>query len=333
VDRRNFIGLTGSAAAAAVLTPALASAEDAAPDAAPGTARIEAALARLSNTMPGRISYQLKVSGERRWSAEARPQDILFTGSAFKTFVLATFLRGVEAGRIDMDEQLEINDDVRSIGAPVFMNMTGTTTARSVLLAMMAESDNTATDAAMKRVGVENVRNFLAKAEMTDAQIPGSTRLFVSYCAGAPYGVDVGWSGMEQILQGHFFGPLRSPANNRETTKCSAAQMVSFFERSLAGDFFKQDSTLNEYKHQLTLAHHIVDAVPPDTLAYVKNGWGDWNGYHGLCFPGQIDLGANRATFCFTWGWKGEDGRAQKLNDHFYAQVREILTETKAAFG
>ena len=99
----------------------------------------------------------------------------------------------------------------------MFGHLTGTTTARSVLEAMIAHSDNTATDIALKRVGPDRVRAFIASAGFKSVKIPGSTRLLFSYLAGAPFGVDVGWKGMLEIENDKVFGRLRSPLNDRET--------------------------------------------------------------------------------------------------------------------
>src|SRR6202162_5045586 len=70
----------------------------------------------------------------RRCSAAAAP---LFCGSCFKTFVLATYLQEVEAGRLSESEQLPIDDRVRSIGGGVFDQLSGTASARTVLEAMI----------------------------------------------------------------------------------------------------------------------------------------------------------------------------------------------------
>ena len=80
--------------------------------------------------------------------------------NTFKTFVLATYLQEVEAGRLDETEQLAVDDGVRSFSSPVFEHLTGTTQARSALEAMIAHSDNTGTDMALKRVTPARVRQF-----------------------------------------------------------------------------------------------------------------------------------------------------------------------------
>jgi beta-lactamase class A len=61
-----------------------------------------------------------------------QPDLFLFTASAYKTFVLAQYLRDVEAGLLSEDEPLVIDDSLRDPSSPVFLDLAGTTTrARS----------------------------------------------------------------------------------------------------------------------------------------------------------------------------------------------------------
>ena len=61
------------------------------------------------------------------WQVSHHPAARLFVGSAVKTFILAQFLREMEAGRLSEDQQMPINDAVRSLISPVFLNLSGTT--------------------------------------------------------------------------------------------------------------------------------------------------------------------------------------------------------------
>jgi Pyruvate/2-oxoacid:ferredoxin oxidoreductase gamma subunit len=63
------------------------------------------------------------------------------------------FLQDVEEGRLDESELLDVNDDVRSLSSPVLMNLTGQQGGKYILESMIAHSDNTATDIALKHVG------------------------------------------------------------------------------------------------------------------------------------------------------------------------------------
>ena len=93
---------------------------------------LDAALRRFL-ALPGTKSYLIHAGqgGSLRRIAH-QPDLFLFTASAYKTFVLGQYLRDVEAGLLSKDEQLAVDDDVRTLGSPVFMNLAGTTTrARS----------------------------------------------------------------------------------------------------------------------------------------------------------------------------------------------------------
>jgi beta-lactamase class A len=136
-----------------------------------------------------------------------RPDLFLFTASAYKTFVLAQYLRDVEAGRLVEDEQLAIDDSVRMVSSPVFIELAGTTEARVVLEAMIAHSDNIATDRATGEVGADGVRALIAEAGLRTSRIPDSTRIWVSYLVGAPAGVDLGWPRIVDALPEPAWSP------------------------------------------------------------------------------------------------------------------------------
>ena len=107
----------------------------------------------------------------------------------------AIYARG-RAGRLTEDQQVKVDDAVRSLSSSVFLNLTGTTQARSALEAMIAHSDNTATDITLAAAGPAQVRALIAEAGLKQTQIPELTRRLFSYIAGAPEGVDLGWDGV-----------------------------------------------------------------------------------------------------------------------------------------
>jgi beta-lactamase class A len=153
-----------------------------------------AAALRAYRALPGTKSYLIHVGpGGSLGRVAHRPHLSLFTASAYKTFVLGQYLRDVEAGTLSEDEQLAIDDSVRTIGSPVFQNLAGSTQARSVLDAMLAYSDNTATDLATGKVSGDKVRALIAQLGLSSIRIPDSTRRLFSYIFGAPAGVDLGW--------------------------------------------------------------------------------------------------------------------------------------------
>jgi beta-lactamase class A len=171
----------------------------------PELRRVQAAVDSFAR-LPVTSSCFIATDHPTPWTVGHDPGARLFVGSGVKTFILVAYLREIEGGRLTLDQQIAINDDVRSPSSPVFMKLTGTTEARSVLEAMIAHSDNTATDAALKAVGPERVRDLVREAGLSATHIPNSTRRMVSYLAGAPEGVDFGWEGMERMAHGQLAG-------------------------------------------------------------------------------------------------------------------------------
>ena len=255
----------------------------------------------------------------------------MFVGSAVKTFILATYLREVEAGRLSETEPMAIDDGIRSLSSPIFgahleatENLAGSALARTILEAMISHSDNTATDAALRRVGAGRVRDFIAETVgLKHTRIPDSTRRMFSWLAGAGEGVDVGWAGMKQILDDKCFDECRPAINDQQTMVSTAADLVAYYRRAVAGEFFGKPETLTEFKRIQAMGDVISKVVPADTVAYAKGGSIDWQGFHALCATGQMLVGATPVTFCFILNWTGPDD----LTGRFGAAVAAVLAE------
>lgn len=325
-----------TAARRAVLAlPALALLSPPAVAQASRTAAIAAALARFA-ALPGSTSYVVELErSPSPWRVEHMPQAPLFVGSAIKTFILATFLREMEAGRLSEDEQLAIDDAIRSPSSPVFLHLTGTAPARVLLEAMITHSDNTATDVTLHRVGVERVRAFIASTGLNGILIPDSTRRLFSWLAGAAPGVDLGWAAMQQLMDnnGKLPGTPRSPVNDQQSMICTAANFVTYYQRALRGAYFTKPATLGEFKRIQAMADAIPLIVPPDFKAYAKGGSIDWQDFHALCVPGQMLLGRRPVTFCFTLNWTGPDSGVAGAMQGFKDTVADALSAVATTFG
>jgi len=267
---------------------------------------------RWFKSFPGTTSFRIDIDRHELVSDGSAKQ--LFVASAIKTFILSQYLRDVESGGLSEDEQLPVNDSVRMSGSPVFVELTGTTSARSILEAMITHSDNTATDIALLRVGPHHVRSFIAAQDLGSTLIPDSTRRFFSYNVGAPLGVDIGWSGVKDVLaSGRSLGPPHRPLNDQETLASSADDLVSYYKRALAGRFFTKRTTLSEFKRI-----HLTNAFfPDDTVGYGKGGSGDWVAestvvadFHALSYAGQMVVNATPVTFCFVVNWTSENPKS-----------------------
>ena len=267
------------------------------------------------------------------WKAAHAPATRLFVGSAVKTFILAQYLREVEAGRLTEEQPLAIDDSVRSLSSPVFLDLTGKTAARNVLEAMISHSDNTATDAALAATGVDKVRALIAEAGLRATQIPNSTRRLFSYLAGAPEGVDVGWAGMQRLAAGSPGAATRPALNDHQTMASTAEDMVRWYQQALRGAFFRKPGTLVEFKRIQAMADAIVHVVPPDTIAYAKGGSIEWAGFHCFSLPGQMIVGKVPVTFCFTINWTGPDDGVGAIFKSYVAAVADVLREAARAVG
>ncbi len=239
--------------------------------------------------------------------------------------MLGQYLRDVEADLLSEDEQLAIDDSVRNVGSSVFLNLAGTTQARSVLDAMFAYSDNTATDLATRTVAADRVRALIAQLGHSSIRIPNSTRLFISYILGAQAGVDLGWPGIKDPP-----GPPRPPLNDVITLAGSARDFVSWYEQALAGAFFAKPETLTEFKPIQAESVQILLTVPPDTPAYGKGGEVTLNGFNAKSFAGQIVVGSGEGqtpvTFCFIVNWNGPMSDFPAVETAYFAAIKGILT-------
>ncbi len=324
-DRRRMLALGATALAGPVFIKRAAAAE--------GAASVQVAVDRFAR-IPATASCLVVVDHPGGpWRAAHDPAARMFVGSAVKTFILAQYLREVEAGRLTEDQQVKVDDVVRSLSSPVFLNLTGTTQARSALEAMIAHSDNTATDIALAAAGPAPVRALIAEAGLKQTQIPESTRRLFSYIAGAPEGVDLGWDGALRAQKGTLPGTPRSPLNDKETMASTAEELVRWYQQALRGAFFKKPETLVEFKRISAMADAIAMAVPPDTPAYGKGGSVDWEGFHCLAFAGQMIVSKMPVSFCLTINWNGPDDKVAAMMQAYIAGAADVLAETAQAVG
>lgn len=328
IDRRALFGLTAGAALAA---PAILSTEALA---APDTRDIERALKDFEK-LPGDVAYRIHVGRNgRRFRASQRAGDRLFVGSSVKTFILARYLRDIENGRLEAREQLRVNNAVRSLSSPVFLDLTGTTTVTAILEAMITHSDNTATDIALRQVGAGRVRTFIENAGLRSIRLATSTRLLFSYLAGAPFGVDEGWAGMKRIARGEDFGRIRSPMNNRETMQGSMADYVSYYERILDGDLIRSEAMRREFRRISSMPAIFWSVGPDNTPIFGKGGSIEWDNFNALCLPGQMLIGGTLpVTFSFVVNWKGKPDTVPGVSDQFASAIRQTLAAAAKAYG
>jgi beta-lactamase class A len=321
VGRRSLLIAAAAAGSAAALTVRAAS------------AAIDSAVDRFAR-LPATASCLIEAADPKPgWSAGHDPAAALFIGSAVKTFILAQYLRDVEAGVRSEDDQKAIDDRVRSPSSPVFLDLSGTTPARSVLEAMIAHSDNTATDVALATVGPDRVRALIAAMGLSSVRIPHSTRRLFSYLAGAPEGADLGWAEMQRLAKGELAGKPRAPVNDQETMVGSAADMVRWYRAALQPSFFAKPETRIEFKRIQAMADALAYVVPADTPAYGKGGSIDWKDFHCFSLAGQMVVRTVPVTFCFTINWNGPDDSVSTVFPAYKKAVADALQAAAQAIA
>lgn len=229
---------------------------------------------------------------------------------------------------------MAIDDGVRSFGSPVFLGLGGTTTARSVLEAMITHSDNTATDAATRKVGADRVRALIAEAGLPTVRIPDSTRIFASCLFGAPPGTDIGWEGLQHAdrLDPATF---RAPLNEAQTLAGSARDLVSWYEQALGGAIFARPETLREFRRIQAMAVQIARVAPPDTPVYAKGGEvTDFLGFCAKSFAGRMVAGGRvPVTFAFLVNWDSREGSFAEVEEAFFAAIAGVLESLRQGLG
>jgi beta-lactamase class A len=286
--------------------------------------------------LPGKKALQFLAPASQtspEWSANLNPDTPLFCGSSFKAYVLAEFLRQVEAGKISLQEQLSLDDSVYSLSSTVFNppNLAGKVTAQTVLEAMISHSDNTATDMALKRVGAEQVRQLITEIGLKNTRIPTSTRQFFAYVFGDPNWQTISWSKLNQLANAAKSPyPARPIINDTETMVCSPSDFVSFYSRALQGQFFKQPATLAKFRAILSLADAIAMTMPLGASAFLKGGSIDAPPDYVLSIAGGMWVNNRWVYFSLINNWQAANATAAAPTIQKYiATAKQIFAWVK----
>lgn len=332
IDRRELIRsaaalAVGGALSACARTPdrraaPAASASEA--SASEASASAQAALARFA-ALPVEASALVEAGDGTGLRLAHRPDQFMFVGSAIKTFVLAQFLREVEAGRLSEDAPMTVDDAVRTPGSPVLLGLTGSLPARSVLEAMITHSDNVATDLALAAATPASVRTLIAEAGLAHTRIPDSTRRFFSWIGGAAKGVDIGWDGMQRMDGDWKPGTPRDALNDEQTLAGTASDFVRWYRAALAGRYFAKPDTLREFRRIQAMADALALVVPAGIAAWGKGGSIDWEDFHCFCLPGQMIVREVPVTFCFTINWRGPQDGVAPMFERYRDAVAGVL--------
>ena len=357
VSRRRALGAGGVGLAAlgvAGFAPR-ARAQESTPVAGPGPDQdgLSQELVEAFKVLPGQKGLKLGApadAGRPEWSAEIEPSGDFFIASVFKGFVLAETLR-LEEESLDprgdlplaaqlnrrLAKQLPLDESVFSLSAPVMNppHLTGQVTLRTALEAMIAHSDNTATDIALKHVGPDRVRVFIADIGLRETQIPESTRQFFGYIIGIPDWQATTWAEMQAD------DPTRTPRpilNDTITMASTPNELVSFYARALQGEFFRYAETLAVFRAILGLADSVPASVPLGANGFGKGGSIDIEesegASHVLTFAGGLYVPDRWVYFALLQNWTDADaGPTSEVMGAYIAAARTIFTLVRDRLG
>jgi beta-lactamase class A len=260
----------------------------------------------------------------------------LFIGSAFKTFVLGEALRQADSPDVVQtltQRQLALDASVWNLDSATFNppNLSGTVSERTALEAMILHSDNTGTDMSLRLVGPDNVRGLIATAGLTSTRIPDSTRVFVGYLLGAADYETFTWDDLLAAADDPFVNP---PLNTVQTLASSADDLVSWYSRSLQGEFFQHEQTLNEFRRILAMGDAIwLVPLPLGVSAFCKGGSIDVPGFHALCIAGGMFFDDRWVYFCLTINWDAAAATDPATVGAFVSAVSRALALAKDALS
>jgi beta-lactamase class A len=283
--------------------------------------------------LPGEQALEVwapAVPGKPSFRATHNAGTPLFCGSAFKAFVLAKYLQHIDGdtGALAqaLAQELAVDSRVWTPGSPVFNppGLTGKAQARAVIDAMIARSDNTATDMMLAHVGADRVRDFIGAIGLGTARIPTSTRIFFGHLLGVGDYRNIGWERLQELLVAD--APFVTPAiNDVETMVCAPHDFVSFYERALQGEFFEHEATLAQFRATLMLADAIPRVAPLGTSFFMKGGSIDAKPEHALCIAGGAYMAERWAYFGMIVNWTAATDDADPVPGAFAAACQDIF--------
>ena len=325
-------------------------AQDATPttEAAIGEAPAQDGLAveviELLDALPGTKSIKFWAppdAGRPAWSATLQPDRELVIASAFKAFVLAEYLRqaeetldamaaaplAVQLGE-QLQEELALDESVFTLGSPIFNppNLTGKVTARTTMQAMILESDDTAADMLLKRIGPERVRGLIADLGLQQTHIPDSTRQYVGYVFGDPDWQTLTWERLLPLVENTPYPP-RPALNDVITMASSADDLVSFYARALPGEIFRYPETLAAFRTTLSLEDEIAQIFPLGVNSFVKGGSLDAFSDHVLSAAGGMYAAQRWVYFAVILNWDdAEAGSVASVGPLFTSVTHAVFT-------
>jgi beta-lactamase class A len=349
ISRRTALRVGGAAAALATATaapPILA--QQATPAATPEPAAsqvmdgLSQEIIEAFTVLPGQHALKLWAppdAGRPEWTVTLNPDQQRFVASTFKSYVLAESLRSAEEsidpqGEVAIADQLTaelagklvLDESVFCPSSPVFNppDLAGLVSTRTTLEAMIARSDNTATDMILDQVGYQRVQAFVDAIGLRATPIPANLRQLIAYDAGFADWQTITW---DHLTSGSPDGSPHPILNDVITMASTPDDLVSFFSRALQGEFFQYEETLGVFRAILSTADAIARTMPLGVSAFGKGGSFDLNQEYALSFAGGVYVPDRWVYFSLIINWTAaEAGSLSDVEPLFVAAGHTIFT-------
>ena len=287
-------------------------------------------------------------AGRPEWSATLEADRELVIASAFKAFVLAEYLRQAEetldstaaeplAAQLgeQMQEEFSLDESVFTLGSPIFNppHLTGKVTARTALQAMILESDDTAADMLLLRIGPARVRGLIADLGLPQTHIPDSTRQFIGYLFGDPDWRTLTWARLLPLVENTPYPP-RFALNDEITMASTADELVAFYARALPGELFRYPETLSAFRDALSLKDEIAQILPLGVNTFIKGGSLDAFSDHVLSAAGGMYVAQRWVYFAVILNWTDEEaGSVASVGPAFTTVAHAAFTAIRDRLG
>src|SRR5579872_410355 len=217
-------------------------------------------------------------------------QDDLFPmASVCKTPILVTAYRQVDAGRLSLDERLEITDATRVAGSGLlnFFDTGLRPTLRDLLLLMIVVSDNAATDLILNAVGgPEQVTREMRHLGLTNIRLDRNIAGLLKdiHVAIDPVAADLDFHGLRSLLEtdddlatrfrdaDHGFEAVREATAGRDVA--SPADIARLYVQAARGECAGSESceAILKTLERQQLRGRLPRNLPPNTRCCHKTG-------------------------------------------------------------
>jgi beta-lactamase class A len=300
---------------------------------------LEQEILDLFSALPERKALKLwapATQDEPEFLVKLNERRRMFTASTNKAFILCERLRQLDSPSVEKkisEHELALNESIWSPGSTIFNppDLSGLVSEQTAMEAMILHSDNTGTDMVLKEASAPKVRSFISSIGLMSTMIPDSTRSFGAYLAGAPNYKTITWEELISIPS----GPLAHPfLNDVQTLASSPDDLVSFFSRTLQGEFFSHPETLHQFRRILALGDitYLVE-FPLGASVFGKAGYADTQGSHARSIAGAIYFPNRWVYFSMVLNWDASQENDPQTVTAFFGAISKSMALLQQRLG